>query len=137
MWLGHVQIGDILTLLLWCRTAAGAPVTPDSAPTITIWAGGNKIEFKKMPTVPGTSGTIFLYNLFLGTSDFEPGKHYVVYEWLVSGVIKGKTDVFEIVTGGNLDGQGISMHFFRQPASDFVLVQEMSGRVLRRKNPSM
>ena len=137
MYFSGKQLGDMLTLLLWSRNTAGTPVAPDAAPVAEIWSDGDLIERFSLPAVPGTSGKIFLYNLFLGDISYVPGKYFVRYTWELSTVIQTKMDVFEIVAGGDYDGVGISMHFLRQPAGDFVLVQGMSGRVLRLKNPSL
>jgi len=137
MHIGSYAVGEILPLFFWCRTDAGTPVAPDTAPIATIRSASQLIQSVRLPAVPGTSGMIFQHGLFLGDTDYAVGKYFVEYTYILSAVNKAQMDVFELVAGGDFDGQGISMHFMRQPAGDFVLVQGMSGRVLRRKNPTM
>lgn len=136
-YLGGHQLGDVITLLLWSRTLAKVPTAPDAAPSVEVWSGAALIQTLSLPAFPGSDGKMFLYNLFLGDTDYAVGKYYLHYEWVIGGTILTKMDVMEIVAGGDSDGTGISMHFTRQTAADYVLLQGRAGRVLRLKNPSL
>lgn len=137
MYLGGYQIGGIVPLLVWTRDANGTPTVPDTAPLATIWRGTLKIEDLRLSVAPSGLTGLFLYPLFLGDTDYATGKHFVAYEYELSGNKMTGEACFEIADGGHFDGQGLSIHFLRQPGGDFVLQQTRSGRVLRRKNPSV
>ena len=135
-YLGAKQLGDTVALLLWSRDLDGLPTAPDAAPTVEIWSD-DLIETISLPAYPNSDAKVFFYELFLSKTAYTPGTYYLHYEYILSGDTLTAMDVLEIRAGGDSEGPGISMHFFRQPAGDFVLMQGRSGRVLRLKNPSL
>lgn len=138
MHVGRYEIGTKVPLTLWCRDNVGTPTMPDANPLATVWSETDKIADFKMPVHdPYRMDGLFKHGLYLGLGAYEPGRYRVLYHYIIGGNFYMGVDEFDVVAGGSDDGTGISMFFYRQPKSDFVLIQSEGGRLLRKRNPQL
>lgn len=138
MWLGRHKLGDVITLACQCVNGSGTPTVPDDAPYARIYNGaGTLIKTARMPIADSFKVTgYFSRPLHLG-AEFSVGRIAVFYSWTISSTGYGDRDEFEIVAGGNPDGQVIAMHSFDRPDSNFVIYEAASGRLLKGRNPTL
>lgn len=136
MYAGNYQLGDLYPLQVLC-TASDASVLPDDAPRAVVYDNTGVVESTLMPVTDSrnTTGRFhFLVNL---DGKYSVGYHWVLYQYYVSSTLHTKLESFEIVAGGDVNGSGISMEYFRRPPNDYVLVQSDTGVLYRRKNPEV
>jgi hypothetical protein len=136
---GLYQLGSILPLQLWCRTAAGVPTEPDAAPLVQITnEDGEIVLAKKLPIMDRQRVTgYFHYRLVLDARFDTTGRHSVFYTYKIAGTHFACLSEIEIIPGGDSRGAGISMSTFRQSAADFVLLQNHGGTLEKLKNPEV
>ena len=138
MFANRYQLGKRIPLQVRCKDGSGTPTLPASAPVVRIFTvAGAFVLSQKIPIVDSDDSTaFFLYSLLLD-SRFSVGQYFAVYDYAVGGTQKSKEDWFEVLAGGNADGNGISMYYMRQPGRDFVLVQTDGGLLRRLRNPRL
>ncbi len=135
---GRHQLGNLLPLSVRCVDGNGTPTLPATAPMARIFDDdGLLVTTQKLPLTDSPDTTaLFSFPFTLG-SEFTTGLHTVLYDYAVSGTHRSVEDHFQIVPGGDADGNGISMYYMRQPSRDFVLVQTDSGLLRRLRNPRL
>jgi len=138
MFLGSYQLGDLVPLSVWTTNGADTPAEPDDVPTVHVYdADGLAIDARTIPIVDRRRVTgFFQYRLNLD-ADYETGWYDVIANYQIGGVNFAKTQRFEILPGGNAEGNGIAMHFFKPSVADYVLLQTDRGTLKRLRNPSV
>ncbi len=136
-YLGRYMLGQRIFLGVRCLGAAGVPSLPDEAPVAQVYSSTALVLSLRLPIqdrqdLDGWFGASLLLD-----SRFVEGPGRVLYQYTVSGTAGGQVDQFEIVPGGQADGAGLALVYYSRPASDFVLQQVDSGRLLRRRNPRL
>lgn len=138
MFLGHYQLGSLLPLRLWCRTHAGVPTEPDAAPCAHIFDENGAIAYATiLPILDRQRITGYFHRRITLDARFSPQRYSVLYNYAIGGNPLVDQAEFEIQPGGDASGAGISMHFFRQSAADYVLLQNDAGTLQKRKNPEV
>jgi hypothetical protein len=142
--LGNYQLGDHVRLVCECKTSSGVPTEPDSAPTVSVFSPtATIINNKTIPPLDRYNATgVFSYELFLGASTWVPGlfaagKLWVLYNWVIAGVSGADIDCFDILAGGHANGSVIAMHWLEKPHGNYIVMQLNSGRLIKRRNPSL
>lgn len=135
--IGRFQLGDVLPLLLVTRDASLTPQVPTVPPAVTIWSSSAKVEKHEMPMIERfiTDG-MFLARVFLGSA-YSTGLYTVSYNYAVGSYQGVETDSFEILPGGSVDGNVMSMYFYRRPQADFIVQGLDSGKIVQGRNPSI
>lgn len=136
MYRGRLQLGDEVTLTCLCVNGSGVPSAPDAAPKIDVYAGAVKVvSGKAIPALDryGTTG-LFAFNLLLGTQ-FATGRYSVTYRYTNGAFADLQADVFDIIAGGQPDGDIISMHWLPLPHANFLVYQTDSGKLRKVRNP--
>ena len=124
-------LGDMYSLRLSCGATG---VYPDEPPRAIVWNGSGQVESALLPVDDPPNRYRYDINL---DSKYSTGPHWVQYLWEESGVVKCEIKAFEIVGGGDPSGTGISMEFFRRPPNSFVLSQQDTGVLTKRRNPRL
>ena len=137
--LGRYQLGDWLPLTLVTHNAAGTRTLPDAAPTAKIVdASGTTIDTINMPISKSKAFTIseFEYLLRLD-SDYSAGVYMVFFRWATgSGAFSGgQSKQFEILAGGDSDGNVMGMAWMPKPQSADIVYQLDGGALLAGRNP--
>lgn len=138
LWVGYYQLGDLLSIAIWTLDATQVPHQPDAAPLIHVYGpSGSAVLTRSIPVVDtGDVTGFFLYRVNLD-ENYAPGRYAVLASYEIDEVPYSDLRVFEILAGGNPEGNGIAMHFFRQPAADYVLLQTDQGTLKRLRNPAV
>ena len=138
MFLGHYQLGDLLPISVWTLGASGTPTEPDDVPLIQILdSDGLAVLARTLPVVDSANVTgFFQYRMNLDQL-FSAGYYSILATYIISSTNYAQVNEFEIVAGGNAEGNGIAMHFFNQPAADYVLLQADRGTLKRLRNPTI
>ena len=136
MYVGEMQVGDLLTLQIY-TTSGGAGALPDDPPRATVYSTTASIESHLLPIHDERNVTGRFWHCIPLDSKYSEGQYWVHYIWSVSGVTKTSVEAFRIVAGGNQRGTGISMEHFRRPPNDFILLQTDANLLLRKKNPEV
>jgi hypothetical protein len=138
MFIGYYQLGDLLPVSVWTLDASGTPTEPDDVPVLQISdASGNAVLAKTLPVVDSAEITgYFQYRVNLDQI-FSAGYHSLIIHYVISSTSYAVVRQFEIVAGGDDEGQGLAMHFFKQPAADYVLLQTDRGALKRLRNPTI
>lgn len=138
MWIGHFQLGDLLPLRVRTLSSAGTPTEPDDAPAVHVYdSDGASVYTQQLPIRDRSRITGYFHDKINLDSRFSTGRFSVLYTWAISSTVGSCVAEFEIQAGGNVQGNGISMEFFRQSAADFVLLQTDTGHIKRLKNPAV
>lgn len=135
-YLGRYQLGQLVPLSLVTRSADRAPAVPDTAPIAKVYnSGGTLVATKKMPVVDRDAQTgLFQYPLFLGP-EYATGEYMVDIGYLISASAFAETFTFEVVAGGDSDGEVIAMYFYERPHAEHIVYQVSSGRLKQGRNP--
>jgi hypothetical protein len=138
MFIGYYQLGDLLPVSVWTLDAAGTPTEPDDVPVLQIYdADGLATYTKILPVVDSANITgYFQYRVNLDQA-FSTGYHSLIIHYVISSTSYAIVGQFEVVDGGDDEGQGIAMHFFKQPAADYVLLQTDRGSLKRLRGPTI
>lgn len=137
MYLGRFQLGTSIPLYLQCVDSAGTRALPDNPPQVKVRSTSSLVLTAEMPIHKRYLITgLFLYPLFLGSS-YTTGHYNVVYTYRVSSFYGIAEDTFEVVAGGNIDGQVMNMYFFHKPHADFVVYGTERGVIAQGRNPSV
>lgn len=132
---GRYIPGDTVGLAVVCTDANGVPTLPDQAPVAVICSGSAQVATLRLPVHERHVVTAFFHHPIQLDTRFATGHYRVVYQYTLSGVAFSKVASFEVAAGGHADGPGLALFYFARPASDFVLMQADSGRIIRRRNP--
>lgn len=135
MFRGRVQLGEHIALGVLCLDASDTPTAPDAAPLLEIFSGTAKVLAKTIPALDrfGTTG-LFQIQQFLDER-FAAGQYKAIYRWDIGSYEGMAEDTFEVVAGGNADGQIIAMHYYKRPHADFIVSQLNSGKLVKGRNP--
>jgi len=83
-----------------------------------------------------TANTIGLFHYRMSVDGrFSEGWHSVVYHYVIGGTRYIANDEFEVVSGGDASGRGISIKYFEAPTNKYVVLQTDSGAIKRFTNP--
>lgn len=134
MFRGRTQAGREIVLGLQTSDAT-SPALPDACPLMDVYSGTRHVVSKQIPIFDKET-KYFQYPLFLG-SVFTAGTCLVTYRWTVGSYEGYAEDTFEIVPGGNTDGQLISMFFYRKPQGDYLVRQLTAGVIKRGRGPKI
>jgi hypothetical protein len=137
VFIGRFQLGQIVPLLLVTKNAAGTPTVPNAPPTIKVWApNGTEVLGAAIPMIDRYVQTgIFQGRVFLSAL-FAAGLYVVTYYYQVGSYQGLATDNFEIMPGGDPDGNVMAMYFYRQPQADFIVQSLDSGKIVQGRNPT-
>lgn len=137
-WIGRYQLGQSISLFLVTRNADGTPAVPESPPVASIsLPGGTVVLAKEMPVVDRYQyDGLFLLPVFLGGL-FAEGLYSVAYQFAVGGLSITESDNFQVLPGGNADGNVVSMYFYERPQARFIVQQLDSGKIVQGRNPTM
>lgn len=138
MYRGQAQLGEEIYVGVPCRNASRSPALPDESPTMRVYDHtGTLVVSRQIPVQDryGTTG-LFADRLFLG-SLFNVGRYFVLYTWTTdSGAFSGaELDLFDILTGGDADGQFLSLFFVETAQADFLVGQTNGGILTHNRNP--
>lgn len=135
-YIGRVQIGELLTLLLNTRSASEIPSAPDDAPRVDIFdASDAKILSLDMP-IDDATNYVFRLQVPLN-STFSTGTHRAVYRYKANGAVRLGVDYFQIVAGGGNQGAPIAMFPWPRPEANYIVMQTDNGKVYQGRNPSL
>lgn len=110
------------------------PTAPDAAPVAKIYSSGGSLqETVKLPVLDITDN-IFGKQHLLG-SGYSAGRYLVIYQWVLSSVTYQSSAMFDVVAGGDADGQVVGMKTFLLPTGRHVIYQTESGKLVSGRNP--
>lgn len=99
-------------------------------------ATGTAVVSKQIPPEDKFSATGWFGYMQPLNSLFTAGRHFVRYTWAISSTQYVETDCFEIVAGGDDDGQILSMFYLDRPDNnDFVLSSTDQGNTNINRGP--
>ena len=137
MYLGDYQLGDLVQIPVWCRNSSGTPAEPDAAPIAFVYSGDDQVDVRKLPILDRENVTgFFQFRLSLDAA-YDTGYYQVIVRYVISSTEYAATWQFQILAGGNSQGNGIAMYHFRQPAAEYLLLQTNHGTVKLLRNPSV
>lgn len=140
MFLGRRQLGQWINISCQCTDEDDTPSLPTEPPMLTIRraSDGVAVYTKEMPIIEkqGTAIGYFIAKVFLGTG-FGDGLYTVEMAYQVGSFGSLVIRSFEILPGGNPNGQVIGMAFYRRPSRTNVVYQVEAGRIMRGSNPSI
>ena len=136
---GRHVLGDEVFLSVQCTSTSGVPTAPDAAPVMTIYDDtGARVLQKSIPPVERYTATGLFGYMQQMNSSFATGRHWVLYTYSVSTNQRNNLDTFEVVTGGNVAGQVISLHYVEQRDSqDWIIGQCDSGTLVYNRGPKI
>jgi len=138
MFLGYFQLGDMVPISVWTLDGSKAPSQPDDVPVARVYdSSGDLVLSQKLPVVDSADVDGFFQHRINLDQLFSTGYHSVIVHYAVDSTDYAEVFQFEILPGGNQEGNGISMHFFKQQAADFVLLQTDRGSLKRLRNPKV
>ena len=115
-------------------TPALVPTAPSSAPVAKIYnSAGSLIETVTLP-MKNAADNIFGKRHLLSAS-YSAGRHIIVYQWTISAVVYQTAEVFDVLSGGDVDGQVISMESHTLPTGRHVIYGTETGKLVSGRNP--
>src|SRR5690606_12957960 len=136
--LGRFQLGDWVPIVMQAVTAAGTPALPDDAPTATVFAASDPtsaIATRNLP-IRDRYGTTALFGADLRLDgDYAAGSYLVVLQWAHSTTGHGDLLMFDVVGGGDADGNVIGQYVSQRPEGQMVVYQLDSGKLQIAMNP--
>ena len=138
MFAGRFTLGQRVPLLVRTLNDSGTPTNPTGAPVVVVYdSSGNVAKSFSLPIRDqGQITGLFLYDFNLENS-FATGTYDAMINWVVGSTAKARVISFDVVAGGDVDGSGIAMHYFRHPARNFVLLQTDDGKLKKLRNPQL
>lgn len=132
---GRHQLGDEIMIQALCRNASKVPVNPDAAPTMDVWTGATRIfsGLAMFPTERSNVTGLFVRPIRL--ANLALGFYNCVIRWTTSTFNGIALATFEVVAGGNSNGNCISMVYFQPPIGQFLVRQTDAGVILKGRNP--
>lgn len=139
-YLGRVQQGTELIIVLQCTDDYNTPENPSHLPWVQIYLDAPTPELIASKQIPAEARRvedgIFRLSLFLDTLYTTEGRYLVLMKWLdLNGVAHVRTGCFHLLPGGNPDGTVISMHSLIRQDATYLIMQHDSGRIVRKRNP--
>ena len=135
MYLGRHQLGTWLDITLQCLDLNGIAVMPTYVPVLKVWSASALVLNQEMPLVDKQIQVgLFCYHLFLGDV-FAEGPYSYDTVYIHGGAVFMNTGRFDVIAGGNVDGQTLSVHYYHRPHADFIVSQVESGKLLKGKSP--
>src|SRR5437016_2893722 len=134
---GRYQLGQYVALFCQCRDSNRTPTVPTAPPLAVIWGStGAKLKSLEMPVLDRYVPVAGLFSMQVRLGpEFATGIHRVVYEYLAGTYHGLDEDTFEIVAGGNPDGNVIAMYYLDRPGDKFIVQELDSGRLVQGRNP--
>lgn len=140
MWRGRTIVGAEILLGCSCDHGTGVPTAPDAAPTMRVYnESGTLVVSKQIPPLDRFTATgLFQYMLPI-TSAFSTGRHIVRYDYLIGAITHvADLDTFEVVDGGDDDGQFLSLFYLDRPdGQDFILGMTEQGSLTISRGPKV
>jgi len=134
MWIGEYQLGDLLPVVLWVRSGK-TPTLPDAPPRAIIYSSTAQVESFLLPIVDQREETAIFHRQAALDGKYSTGQHVIQLVYAISSVVKAEIHRFNVLPGGNANGTGIAMEYFAVQPIRYLLVQNDSGALIRRKNP--
>lgn len=136
MFIGRFQLGDTIPLFVVTTDASDTPQVPEFPPTVKIWSKNKLVKAKFVPTWETFTQT----GIFLGRAFLDPkyaiGLYRVTYYYQI-GTFQGiKVGNFEVMPGGNTDGNVMSMYYYHCAQANFVVQGLDSGKIVQGRNPT-
>lgn len=136
-YLGRYMLGDYVPVVV--RTHAGdhIPAAPTAAPIAATYDTSSKVEnLGKIALVdPSATTGLFLKRIKLD-STYSTGPHTVLVTYVISGSTYSQEFSFEIIAGGDADGNIIASEEFQRPeAVNLIHQRDGSGDVVSGRNP--
>ncbi len=135
---GQFRQGDLVSLPLVTRTAAGVATAPSAHPAARIYdSAGALVAAALVPPLDRYKQTgLFAWRLQLD-GDFPAGLYGVVMFFTVAGVALCEEGVFEVIAGGSEEGAVVSMTSYERPHAKFLVRQFDDGTRGLGRNPSV
>lgn len=135
-YLGRYRLGEIVPIILQTLDDSLTPTNPTNAPVAVVYdSSDSAVRSVKLPIMDQADVTgLFHYPLSLDNV-FSAGTHEVIVHFTVGSTIKVVILSFEIVAGGDYDGSGIEMYYFRHPLRNYLLLQTDAGLIRKLRNP--
>lgn len=138
MFLGHYQLGDLVPITVWTMDSNDTPQKPDDVPVVHIYdADGDPADGRTIPIIDQRNTTGYFHYRFNLDSQYSTGDYTAIANYVISSTHYAAIHQFEVLPGGNAEGNGIAMHFFKQAAADYILMQTDQGTLKRLRNPSL
>lgn len=136
-WLGRKQIGDKLGLVVSSKDPkSGASATPAALVRGYIYdSAGAIVEAVPLHPKDRFGGQRDFTAALRLSASYTPGYYQVYYAWAVSSTLYTRVDTFEVVSGGDADGQVIALASVERPEADYVLYETESGALRAGRNP--
>lgn len=137
MYLGRYSLGEEIILPVHA-TAGGQVVTPDEAPTVSVYDADGTLVFSA--AMPGwdrqRSPGLFAYRRQLD-EDFAPGRYAVRTGYRAGGTGRACVHHFEVVAGGDAAGRVVSMLHVARPQADYLVTKTDAGKRLFGRSPTL
>lgn len=139
-YLGRLQQGTELQLVLQCRDAAGEPEDPLHPPVASIYRDGGTPTFLESVSLAaalrGVATGVFRLPLFLGPVFSVATRHLLILRWVdQAGRARQRVGVFNLIPGGSPDGAVTAIHYVNRPDARYLMYSTDGGRLLRGRNP--
>ena len=135
MFLGRFRKGDIVSLALVTKDAAGVPALPDQCPAAIVYSSSAPVASRFLENVDRYSVTgLFHATIFLG-ADYSAGYYRIAVCWIIATVAFQATYTFEVLAQGNKDGPVLAIATMDFRAVSYALAHTRLGRVKRLRNP--
>ena len=130
----RLHIGTPVSLSVATVTPALVPTAPSSAPMAKIYnSAASLIETVKLP-IFDSSQNLFGKRHLLSAS-YSAGRYMVIYQWTISAVTYQSAEVFDVLGGGDADGQVIGMEYVALPTGRHVIYETETGKLVSGRNP--
>jgi hypothetical protein len=140
-YLGRFRLGDTVPLFICCTNALGTPTFPVDSPNVKLWdpLTGLKVQSIEIPVIDRYAQTgLFEGELRLSALYSNLGLWSATYTYMTADGNNGlKQDTFEIVEGGNPDGNVVSMSWYERPWANFIVQELDSGKLVQGRNPKL
>ena len=133
---GRYRLGDELPVLLRCGLGRSDD-RPGSHPYFEIRTiAGVRTAHGRIAADEQQQFRGFFRQPVRLESPHRPGRHVVIYRWRDStGTVRQQVELFDIVPGGHVGGNIISMHPIDRPHANYLLFHSDSGQLSRGVNP--
>lgn len=140
-YLGAYRQGDWITFRVLCTDTSDTPREPDNLPRVRVQDGAGNILVANvaMPFADANGGVGLCMRRWQLTvpATVTGNSRYcsVFYSWRVGGNPRARTDTFELVPGGDAQGNHLSMFYWDRPGQKLLVQHLDSGLVVRSRNP--
>jgi hypothetical protein len=139
VYLGRFRLGESVEIVVQCDTVDGRPSDPDDVPIATVYDSENDVPVtsSKLSSIAGSAYPGLFKCSFLLDSEFSVGRYTVYERHRVGSSVFGSAYVFDLVAGGDVAGDVISLAHYTRPESTFVVAQVSAGRIIMGRNPKV